>query len=231
MDYNPDLANKLLDEAGWSQRNGQGIRTKNGRTLSLELAITKARERFVTPYQQELRKAGIDMQIKFEDWPTTIKNIDARNFDVFAFGYGGLLTPNPETSIHSSLADKKDNNNIQGVKDARLDDLCNQYDRAFDIKEQIRIIREIDGICASMHYNANEWNPRGIRFAYWDKFGMPEYVLPRYAMLSYLYRYISMSWWYDPEKVSAIDQAKTKKADVDGPKTIQENSFWKSLKD
>ncbi|MFM8437066.1 MAG: hypothetical protein ACKOAX_01215, partial [Candidatus Kapaibacterium sp.] len=68
-------------------------------------------------------------------------------------------------------------------------------------------------------------------FAYWDKFGMPEYVLPRYAMLSYLYRYMSMSWWYDPEKVSAIDQAKTKKADVDGPKDIQENSFWKSLKD
>lgn len=231
MEYNPEMASKLLDEAGWSQRNGQGIRVKNGRTLNFELATTKARERFVTPYQQELRKAGIDMQIKFEDWPTTIKNIDARNFDIFGFGYGGLLTPNPETSIHSSLADKKDNNNIQGVKDPRLDALCDQYDKAFDIKEQIRIIREIDGICASMHYNVHEWNPRGIRFAYWDKFGMPEYVLPRYAMLSYLYRYISMTWWYDPDKVSAIDQAKTKKADVDGPKTIQENSFWKSIQD
>jgi hypothetical protein len=40
-----------------------------------------------------------------------------------------------------------------------------------------------------------------------------------------------MAWWYDPEKVSAIEQAKAKKADVDGPKTIQENTFWKSIQD
>ncbi len=230
MEYNPDLAGKLLDEAGWSQRNAQGIRTKNGKTLSIELAITKTAERFVTPTQQELRKAGIDMQIKFEDWPTTIKNIDARNFEVFYFGYGGLLTPNPETSMKSTLADKTDNNNIQGIKNARVDQLLDLYDQSFDIKEQIKIIREIDSIAASIHYNVQQWNPRGIRFAYWDKFGMPEFVAPRYTQLSYIYRTIAMTWWYDPEKAAAIEAAKAKKADIDGPKEIQENRYWKSLK-
>ena len=133
--------------------------------------------------------------------------------------------------MHSSLADKKDNNNIQGIKNKRIDELCDAYDRAFEIKEQIRIIREIDGIADSIHYNALEWNPRGIRFAYWDKFGMPEFVVPRYSQLSYIYRYIAMSWWYDPEKVAAMDEAKTKKSDVDGPKTVQENRYWKNIKE
>ncbi len=231
IDYNPELANKLLDEAGWTSRNSDGIRTKNGKLLRIELAITKPIERFVTPTQQELRKAGIDMQIKFEDWPTTIKNIDARNFEVFHFGYGGLQPPNPETSLKSSLADKTNNNNIQGVKNARIDELLDAYDRAFEVKDQIKIIREIDSITYSMHFNMMEWNPKGIRFAYWDKFGMPEYVAPRYMQLSYMYRYIAMTWWYDPEKVAAIEEAKAKKADVPGPKDIQENRFWKTLKD
>ncbi len=230
MNFDPDLANKLLDEAGWTQRNEQGIRVKNGRTLSFVLAITKPSERFVTPAQQELRKAGIDMQIKFEDWPTTIKNVDARNFDVFYFGYGGLLTPNPETSLKSDLADKSDNNNIQGIKNERIDQLCDEYDKAFDIKDQVRIIREIDSITSSIHYNVQGWNPRGIRFAYWDKFGMPDYVAPRYTQLSYLYRTLSMTWWWDPEKAAAIEEAKAKKTDVEGPRTVQENNFWKNLK-
>ncbi len=230
IEYDPALANKLLDEAGWSQRNAQGIRVKNGKALSFELAITKPVERFVTPTQQELRKAGIDMQLKFEDWPTTIKNIDARNFEVFYFGYGGLVIPNPETSMKSSLADKSDNNNIQGIKNERVDQLCDAYDKAFDVKEQIKIIREIDSIAASIHYNVQQWNPRGIRFAYWDKFGMPEFVAPRLTQLSYLYRTLAMTWWYDPEKAAAIDAAKAAKKDVDGPKTIQENRFWKEHK-
>ncbi len=230
VEFNPELANRLLDEAGWSQRNAQGIRTKNGVPLSIEASITKPQERFVTPYQQELRKAGVDLKLKNEDWTSTIKNIDARNFTVFPFGYSGLVTPNPETSLSSKLADKSDNNNIQGVKNARIDVLLDEYDKTFDVKRQVEIIREIDGISDSIYYDAMQWNPRGIRVAYWDKFGMPEYVLPRQAQLSYVYQTIALTWWYEPEKAAAIAEAKKSKKDLGGNKDIQEVLYWKNLK-
>jgi microcin C transport system substrate-binding protein len=214
VEYNPELANKLLDEAGWTKRNADGIRMKNGRAFIVEAAITKA---------------GIDLQLKMEDWTSTIKNIDARNFTIFPYGYGGLVTPNPETSVSSKLADKTDNNNIQGVKNARIDQLLGEYDLAFDVKRQVEIIREIDGICDSIYYDVHQWNPRGLRVAYWDKFGMPEYVLPRLTQLSYLYQTIAMNWWYEPEKAAAIEEAKKTKKDLGGNKAIQEVKYWKNL--
>lgn len=228
-EYNPEAAGKLLDEVGWSQRNNDGIRTKNGKPFVIEMAITKASERFITPYQQELRKAGIDLQLKYEDWTSTIKNIDARNFTIFNFGYSGLLTPNPETSLKSSLADKSDNNNIQGVKSPQIDALLEEYDKTFDVKRQVEIIREIDGICAGMYYDVMQWNPRGLRVAYWDKFGMPEYVVPRFTQLSYIYMTIATTWWYDADKVAEVEKAKSEKKPLGGDVTIQEVNYWKNF--
>lgn len=229
MEYNPELANKLLDEAGWTKRNADGIRVKNGKPFIVEAAITKPIERFVTPYQQELRKAGIDLKLKMEDWTSTIKNIDARNFTIFPYGYGGLVTPNPETSLSSKLADKNDNNNIQGVKNAQIDALLDEYDVTFDVKKQIEIIRKIDGITDSIYFDVHQWNPRGLRVAYWDKFGMPEFVLPRLTQLSYLYQTIALTWWYEPAKAAAIEEAKKTKKDLGGNKSIQVVNYWKNL--
>ncbi len=228
--FDPELASKYLDEAGWNQRDKEGIRIKNGSRLGFSLAIQKQIERFVLPYQQELKKAGIDMQLKMEDWSTTIRNIDERNFHVFAFGYSGLSIPNPETSLNSVLADKKNNNNIQGVKNIRIDQLLNIYDTTFDAKQQVNIIREIDSITHSICYDVMQWNPRGIRFAYWDKFGMPEFVLPRLGSISYLETYPQNFWWYDIEKTNKLVEAKKAKKPIDGPKEIQIVKFWKDIK-
>lgn len=230
IEYDPELASKLLDEAGWSKRNQEGIRTKDGKTLSFVLPITKATERFVTPYQQELKKAGIDMQLKFEDWATTIRNIQERNFNVFHFSYGGIDPPNPETSLNSRLADQNNNNNIYGVKNARIDELCRIYDTTFDVKKQIKIIQETDSITSAMFLCAFQWNPRGFRIAYWDKFGMPEYVLPRTASISYLYLYPISQWWYDAEKAKKLEEARASKKPIDGSKEIQVVTYWKDLK-
>lgn len=227
--FNPELANRLLDEAGWSKRNQEGIRMKNGQPFRIEMSIQPPAARYITPYQQELRKAGIDLQLKYEDWTTLIKNIDARNFSLFYFGYSGLLIPNPETSLRSDLADKPDNNNIQGVKNKDIDALIAAYDTAYSFRDQVRIIRAIDSICATMWFNVYSWNPRGIRIAYWDKFGMPEYVLPRYTQLSYVYATVAATWWYDPQKAERLRRAMARGEDLGGPKGIQEIRYWKEL--
>ncbi|MDW7997283.1 MAG: ABC transporter substrate-binding protein, partial [Bacteroidota bacterium] len=149
--YNPELAQQLLAEAGWRTRNAQGILTKDGKPFVVEMGIPKPIERFVTPYQQELRKAGIDLQLKFQDPNTLWLNAMERNFSLFFVNWTGLQTPNPETSLRSELADKNDNNNIEGFKNARVDQLCDMYDTAFSREAQIRIIQEIDSIVMSSY--------------------------------------------------------------------------------
>ncbi|GAA2064190.1 ABC transporter substrate-binding protein [Catenulispora yoronensis] len=63
--YNPDLANRLLDEAGWTGRDAQGYRTKNGAVLSVEWPllpaeyITDQRDVLGQAIQADLRKVGV----------------------------------------------------------------------------------------------------------------------------------------------------------------------------
>ena len=55
-----------------------------------------------------------------------------RNFIIDFMAWGGLVYPNPETSLKSSLADQKNNNNIYGFKSDRVDELLPLYDIEFD---------------------------------------------------------------------------------------------------
>jgi len=230
MKYDPATAAQLLAEAGWKTRNAQGLLVKDGKPFVLEMAITKDNERFLTPYQQELRKVGIDLKLKHMDWNAIIKNVDERNFQIFGYGYSGLLTPNPETSLKSTLADKNDNNNIQGFKNARVDQLLDVYDSTFTVADQIKIIQEIDAITYNEYMQSYWWNPKGIRLGVWDKFGMPEYGVGRYTQLSFVYGTAGLTWWADPEKVEALAAAKKEKKDLGGEKTIKEYRYWRDFK-
>src|ERR1044072_4652108 len=58
--YDPQQALKLLADAGWSTRDPQGRLTKNGRPFTVEyLYADKGSERWLTIYQEDLRKVGI----------------------------------------------------------------------------------------------------------------------------------------------------------------------------
>jgi peptide/nickel transport system substrate-binding protein len=68
--YDPARANALLDEAGWGERGGDGIRRKNGRPLTFTL-LTQAgyavRENVAQAMQRMLRDVGVDMKIQLVD--------------------------------------------------------------------------------------------------------------------------------------------------------------------
>jgi len=227
--YDPATAAKLLAEAGWTSRNSQGLLVKNGQPFVIEMSISKLEERWMTPYQQELKNLGIDLRLKLMDWNSIVKNVDERNFQIYAYGYSGLVTPNPETSLQGSLADKNDNNNIQGFKNARVDQLLPEYDTTFDVANQIKIINEIDKITHDYYMKSHWWNPKGIRLAVWDKFGMPSYGISKYTQLSYVYGTAGLLWWSDPEKVLALTEARKAKKDLGGTKSIIEFTFWRDF--
>ena len=209
ISYNPEKAVRLLNEAGYTKRNREGwlVHEETGRVLKFEIAIQKGSAYMVTPVQQMLKDYGIDMQIKFMDGNTMWKNLMERNFTIYMQAWGGLVFPNPETSLHSSLADKSNNNNISGFKNERVDALLDEYDECFNQQRRIEIIREIDSIYSDIHPAAwgiarNYW-----RLLFWDKFDYPEWMLGRYVGEHWdVFKF----WWIDPEKEARLEEAMTK---------------------
>ncbi|MCV7421767.1 ABC transporter substrate-binding protein [Mycobacterium yunnanensis] len=71
FDYDPALANRLLDDAGWTNRDDEGYRTKDGQRLSVEvypsvfITTSKADLQLIA---QQWRRIGVKLDIKAIDF-------------------------------------------------------------------------------------------------------------------------------------------------------------------
>jgi microcin C transport system substrate-binding protein len=218
--YDPDRAVRLLAELGWTEKNEEGILVKDGKPFRFEMAILQPMERVITPMQQELRKVGIDMRLKYQDTNTMWKMAMERKFNVRWANWTGLVFPNPETSYHSTLADKKDNNNMSGMKSERIDEICAQYDRTFDQKTRVELIQEVDKILMETIPTARSWYAPYQRILFWNKFGMPEW----YFRLYFDYHDILIYWWEEPELAAQLEEARKSGAPMEVGET--EVTFW-----
>jgi microcin C transport system substrate-binding protein len=203
-DYDPQQALKLLADAGWNSRDGQGRIVKNGVPLQFEVIYdSKVLEPELTIYQEDLRKLGIGVNLRLVTFETQVQLLDNHNFEMADLALSGLLFPNPETQWISSFADTNNNNNVTGFKNARVDQICAAYDKMFDVKERISALRELDGILAKDYQYVLQWYDPATRIAYWNKFGIPQGYLLR---TSDAYSELTM-WWINPAKDAALQKA------------------------
>jgi len=221
-EYDPQLALKLLADAGWKDRDAQGRLVKNGQRLTAEIVYAnKAAEPWLTIYQEELRKAGIDLNLRYLTPETLFQLTAEHKFDLAGFAYTGLTFPNPETSFASKLADPLNTNNVTGFKNARVDEILDLYDKEFDQKKRVALIRELDGILANEHHFILTWEESFQRIAFWNKFGYPESYLTRLGD----YREPPTLWWIDPQKEAQLKRAMTD-ASIKFPVGEVEKRYW-----
>ena len=203
--YDPQRAIQLLAEAGWKDRNPQGQLVKNGTPLALELLYyDRAGERYSTVFQEDLRKVGISLNLRYLTPETFYKAIDEQQFGMASIGWGGGGPfPLPEQFWQSDQADQKASGNITGFKNKRVDEIINQYNLEFDVNKRAALLRELDGIVTAQHHYLLEWYGPYQRFVYWNKFGQPKGILTRIGD----YREPPSLWWIDPQKNAALQDA------------------------
>ena len=226
--YDPKQALNLLAEAGWKERDSQGRLLKNGKPLEVELLYAyKSWDPHLTIYQEDLRKVGITLNLRLVTPETQIQLDSQHKFQMSFEFWGALVFPNPETEFDSGLADALNNNNTTGFKNAKLDELCRQYDKTFKVEDRIRLIREIDGIVASEYPYALLWYGPFARVLYWNKFGVPPGYWSRVG--DYYGDQggpgLLQMWWIDAGKKATLEQAlrdPSKKLEV-GP---VEDRYW-----
>ncbi|MFK7904980.1 MAG: ABC transporter substrate-binding protein, partial [Chitinophagales bacterium] len=223
--YNPDKAIELLEAAGWKKKAGQKFLSNNkGELFEIDMDIVQSLERIFTPFQQDLEKVGIKMNLVITDPQTRFNKVLERKFKIGFQSWGGLNIPNPETSMHSKYADPPQTNNITGLKSPEIDKLCQRYDESWDPAERKQILRDIDKLAVAEQQYAFGWGaPYTFRCAYWNKFNMPEWGFPYQGSLNYEYAF--SSWWYDAEKAEKLEKAR-KDESITFPINPVEIDYW-----
>jgi ABC-type transport system substrate-binding protein len=203
--YNPELAAKLLAEAGWKERNSEGWLVKDGKIFELTLEYgSPSWTRVYSPLKESIEEAGIKFNLKQVDWRTILKKKEEHNFTIVWQAWRSGLFPYPEAMWKSDLADKKSNNNVPGFKNKRVDELCEMYKTAFEVKDRVKILREVDSIVFNEYCYAYSWYSGFSRPLHWDKFGFPKQYFPRTGFpTESIWNY----WWYEPDKIKALEEA------------------------
>lgn len=91
--YNPEGARRLLAEAGWTDRNGDGtLENAQGVPFRFELSVNSGnQERYdlTQVVQSDLAKVGVQAQIRVEEYNTLIQRLEdpSRRFDAVIIGW------------------------------------------------------------------------------------------------------------------------------------------------
>lgn len=204
LPYDEVAAVELLEQAGWTEKNAEGYRTKDGKELRFTVSYrTQLSERTLTLFQESCKRAGVRIDLELLNDSTAWKNLTERAFDIMEQAWTGLVVPNPETSWSSKLADQKDNNNVTAFRDAEVDALLAEYDREYDPQKRVATIRKIDALVYAQHPYILGWYNPAQRILYRNKFGMPKWGSARVAY-GMSWSSIFELWWVDPEKEKAL---------------------------
>ena len=117
MDANPDKAKSLLDAAGYTDRNGDGVReAPNGKPLEFRLIAiesTSVDVRAAQLFRDDAAAVGIKLDLTTLDENTlgsTVYNTDAPNWDLFVWGWDSGV-PDPDYMLGVPLCSQIGGNN------------------------------------------------------------------------------------------------------------------------
>ncbi len=146
--YDPEAARKLLDESGWIDHDGDGIRDKDGVKFEFTFLVpvdSRNAEKIANLLREELIKQGIRMEIKKLEWATFIQDVQAKNFDVVTLQWSMPWSVDLYQLWHSSSAGSNGSNYVSFINE-EADEIIVKLRRTFDEEERIRLCHRFHAI-------------------------------------------------------------------------------------
>ncbi len=171
-----DRARRLLDEAGWTDSDGDGIRDKiiNDKKVKFSFTLLASNSPDTMPLctllETCLREIGIECVTSPLEWTVLIDNMQKKKFDAAVSGWGSGADPYSMVDVWGTGATR---NNI-GYSNPDVDRLFKDGEVEFDRQKRMAIYQEIHQriyddypclwlYCRNAYYGFNK-NIRGLNF-------------------------------------------------------------------
>ncbi len=147
--YNLDEAKKQLEAAGWRE-NGQGVREKNGKKLSLRLSIESPDKQSAQLLQAMLAEAGVEIKIEELEYATLLDKSAKGDYDLAINGYTYADPDILYLFFHSSQVNG--GINYGKVQNRELDALLEKGRTTMDLEARKKIYADVQKIIVDQAY-------------------------------------------------------------------------------
>lgn len=135
LEHDPALAERLLDEAGWIDRDGDGVRERGSVPLAFSVLTAAEFETGAVYLEDQLRRVGIGIEIVMQDRGAVSERFRSGNFEA-------VLGP----ALSTSLEYLRSSDSPFGYDNPRVDELLDRAHEAASWEEQAPAYREISEI-------------------------------------------------------------------------------------
>ncbi len=153
LPYDLDAAAALLDEAGWKDTDGNGLRDKvvDGKKVQFEFTLvmygaSTEYETLGRVYGEALQRIGIKLTPQPLEWAAQLKKTSERDFDA----YTGAWAPSWEVDLyqiwHSSEADKPQSSNYVSFRNPEGDRIAEALRKEFDQAKRVELCHQFHAL-------------------------------------------------------------------------------------
>ncbi|XKM14133.1 extracellular solute-binding protein [Orbaceae bacterium ac157xtp] len=194
-------AKTLLEQAGWVIKDHQLINQTTGELFEFELlTYMGADNKYAIPFQQNLAKLGIKMNIVAVDYAQATRRLRERDYDMMPSRYGEFDYPTSSLMVFWGSEYLDSSWNASGLHNQVIDELINNITQKSDDKNELLYLgRALDRVLTHEYAMIPMWYPKYEYYAYWDRFEKPA-IKPTYT--------IGLdNWWYSKEKSAQLPKA------------------------
>jgi peptide/nickel transport system substrate-binding protein len=149
--YAPDKARALLDAAGWKDRDGDGVRDKDGQALAFTILTNQGNDQRIKAgeiIQRRLQEVGIEVKLRVIEWASFLKEfIYTGRFDATILGWTIPVDPDGYNIWHSSKTGPRELNFI-GYSNPEVDRLLEQGRRVLGVDKRRPVYHRLQEILA-----------------------------------------------------------------------------------
>jgi peptide/nickel transport system substrate-binding protein len=145
--YRLEEAKKLLDQAGFPDPDGEGPLPRF--KLSYKATTLERSRRMAEALQEQLRKVGVELEIRIYEWGTFYSDVRKGNFHLYSLSWIGARDPDIYFNLFHSASVPPHGNNRGRYRNPELDRLLEQGRAALDLRERRRIYGRVQKILAA----------------------------------------------------------------------------------
>ena len=146
LDYNPEEAKRLLDNAGFPDPDGDGPLPRF--KVSYKTTNVDLRKRIAEALKEQLARVGIELEVRAYEWGTFYGDIGKGNFHVYSLDWVGAKDPDIFYDLFHSSSMPPNGRNRGRYRNQEMDALLERGRRTIIVDERKRIYGRVQKILA-----------------------------------------------------------------------------------